>query len=125
MRASGPTAASASRGPSRRTSVSASPRRAGPVNVAPTTASILRLRTIGNRCGAEGFEPDVVDGQCGARAQVSRGDDDVDAVVVGIGAQRRYGGEHDQRARGDPTGGHRARPVRPQHLGEPMQRRRD
>ena len=98
MRASGPAADSASRGPSSRTSVSTSPRRAGPASVAPTTASTSDCEPSGTVV-AERFSirtSAAVSSMPGARSRAAT--TIVGAVVVRIGAKRRDRGQEDKRA---------------------------
>ena len=73
----------------------------------------IRLGTVGNRCGRAVFEPQIGGAQFDAGSQVPGGDDDLGAVTLRIGAQRRDGGQNDECARRDAAGRHGARPVRP------------
>ena len=107
MRASGPAADSASRGPSTRTSVSTSPRRAGPASVAPTTALTIRLRAVGNRCRRAVFESDIGGGQFDPRARSRAATTMSVRSSCRVGAHCSDGGQNDQSAGGDPAGGQR------------------
>ena len=119
----GAAADSASRGPDSRTSVSASPRRAGPASVAPTTAARSDCVPSGTVVAVR-FQANIGRAELDSWRQVSGGDDDVDPLVIRVGAKCRDGGQDDERTGRDASGDHAAGPVRPQAVDDSTQRRR-
>ena len=58
----------------------------------------IGLRAVGNRCRRASFERNIGRAELNPWRQVPGGDDDVDPLVVRVGAKRRGGGKDDERA---------------------------
>ena len=114
----GPAADSASRGPSSRTSVSTSPRRAGPGQRRTDDGIDMRLGRRRESLWPALFEPHIVGGQRapGGRSRAAT----TTSAWSPSGSDRNAAtaAKHDERGGGDPTGGDGARPVRSQALAK-------
>ena len=84
----------------------------------------IGLRSVGNRCRRSSFERNIGRAELDSWRQVSGGDDDVDPLVIRVGAKCRDGGQDDERTGRDASGDHGAGPVRPQAVDDSTQRRR-